>query len=512
MPRARLSMRKIKEILRLKWHHHLSDRKVAHQCGISRPTVKEYLRRAQAAGLSWPLPDELDDHQLEIRLYPSAPSPSDRDKPKPHWSHIHRELKHKSVTLYLLWVEYRQQYPNGYQYSWFCEHYRQWLGRCDLSMRQTHRAGEKCFVDYAGQTVDIIDSQTGEIKSAQIFIAVLGASNYTYCEATLSQTLPDWLMAHARAFDYFGGVPELIVPDNLKSAVTKPHRYEPDLNPSYQDLAEHFNTTVLPARVRKPRDKAKVENGVLLVERWILAVLRHQQFFSLSELNGAIARCLETLNQKHFKKLPGSRLSMFKDIDQPALNPLPENRYVFAEFKKVRVHLDYHVEIDGHYYSVPHQLVKKQLDTRITEHTIECFLKGKRIASHVRSYFKGRHTTVIEHMPAQHQHYAQYSTDMFINWASSVGPATAQVVKLIIKARRHPQQAYRSCLGLMRLGKSYSPDRLENACLHAISMNSLSYKSIESILKHRIDQQSVHPFAPSPLPHHDNVRGKDYYH
>ncbi len=393
MPAKRLSMRKIKEVLRLKAAG-LSNRRIAFTCGISRPTVAEYIRRANFAKLKWPLPNNLSDAEIEQRLFPPPPSVSRDKRSIPDWSDIHLDLKRKSVTLFLLWQEYKEANPDGFQYSWFCEHYRKWSGKLDLVMRHEHRAGEKLFVDYAGQTVPVINPQTGEVTDAQIFVAVLGASNYTFAEATRSQALPDWIGSHVRAFSFFGGVPEVIIPDNLKSGVSKSCRYEPDINPSYQDLASHYNTAVVPARVRKPRDKAKAENGVLVVERWILARLRNQRFFSMTDLNRAISSLLTKLNNRPFKKLDGCRRSHFDSLDKPALRPLPLQAYEFAEWKKARVHVDYHVEVKGHYYSVPHNLVKKQLDIRMTACTIECFHQGKRVASHLRRHLKGRHSSL----------------------------------------------------------------------------------------------------------------------
>jgi transposase len=506
-------MRKIREVLRLYWAHGLSKRKTARSCGISRPAVDEYLRRAEAAGLSWPLPANLDDSALERLLFPAAPALPAPMRGLPDWSTIHRELRRKGVTLFLLWQEYRERHPQGYQYSWFCERYRAWRGRLDVVMRQDHRAGEKLFVDYAGQTVPVVDRLSGEVRAAQIFVAVLGASNYTYAEATWTQGLPDWIGSHQRCFRYLDGVPEIVVPDNLRSGVTKAHRYEPDANPTYQDMATHYGVAVLPARVRRPRDKAKVEAGVLVVERWILATLRHRTFFSLAELNAAIRELLEKLNDRPFKKLPGSRREHFERLDKPALQPLPAEPYVYAEWKKARVHIDYHVAVDGHYYSVPHALIKKQLDVRITQHTLECFHRGNRVASHRRAYQKGRHTTVPAHMPEAHRKAGEWSPERLARWAARTGPATEKLILRVLSARKHPQQAYRSCLGILRLGKAYGEQRLEAACRRALTLGSHSYKSIESILKHRLDEQ---PLAEQPelaLPEdHDNIRGPSYYH
>jgi transposase len=506
-------MRKIKDVLRLKFDSGLSNRQIARSSGIGRPTVKEYLRRFEDAGLCWPAAEELDDATLERQLFPPPPSIPPSERAVPDWSHIREELRRKGVTLFLLWQEYKAAHPEGFQYSWFCRQYRAWEEKLDVVMRQPHRAGEKLFVDYAGQTVEVVDRASGEVKAAQIFVAVLGASNYTYAEATWSQQLPDWIGSHVRAFQFFGGVSEVVVPDNLRSGVTKAHRYEPDLNPTYQDLASHYGVAVLPARARRPRDKAKAEVGVQVVERWILAALRHRTFFSLAELNQAIRDLLERLNRRPFKKLPGSRQSLFEQLDRPALRPLPGEPYVFAEWKKVRVHIDYHVEVEGHYYSVPYQLVKRQLDVRFTAHTVECFHQGERIASHVRSSLKGRHTTVADHMPTAHREYAQWTPQRLIRWAEHTGPATAGVIQNILERRAHPQQGFRSCLGIMRLGKGFGEQRLEAACRRALALGTCSYKSIESILRQGLECQPLP--APQELTlclEHDNIRGSHYYH
>jgi transposase len=509
-------MRKIKEVLRLKWASQLSHRQIAKICQISRPTVSEYIRRAESAQLTWPLPADLDESQLESRLFPPPPAVPASMRGSPDWPQVYLEKKGKHVTMFLLWQEYRQLHPQGYQYSWFCEHYRQWLGRRDLVMRQDHRAGEKLFVDYAGQTVSIVDPRTGEIRQAQIFVATLGASNYTYAEATWSQTLPDWIGSHRRTFEFLGGVTELIVPDNLRSGVSKAHRYEPDINPSYQDMASHYDVAILPARVRRPKDKGKVEQSVLVVERWILAALRHHTFFTLAALNQQIGQLLTQLNIRPFKKLPGCRQSLFESLDRPALKPLPREPYQYAEWKKVRVHIDYHVEVDGHYYSVPHALVKRQLDARVTAHTIECFYKGNRVASHARSWQKGRHTTVRQHMPESHRKYGDWSPQRLINWAQQSGPGTAKIIETILSERRHPEQGYRSCLGVLRLGKSFGDSRLEAACQRALLLGTHRYKSIESILKNGLDQQPIAALDITDdeaiTEDHDNVRGPNYYH
>ena len=513
MPAERVTMRKIKDILRLKWACGLSNRQVAASCGVARSTVAETLYRATAAGVSWPLPEDLDDQQLETRLYPAAPSPTNSPRAMPDWATIHQELARKGVTLALLWQEYQAAHPNGYQYSRFCDRYGAWRATLDRCLRQEHRAGEKLFVDYAGQTVPVQDRQTREIRPAQIFVAVLGASNYTYAEATWTQTLPDWTGSHVRAFAFLGGVPAIIVPDNLRSGVTKACRYEPELNPTYADLAQHYGVAVIPARVRKPRDKAKVEAGVLLVERWILACLRHQTFFSLAELNTAIAACLERLNRRPFKKLPGSRQSQFEAVDRPALQPLPLEPYVYAEWRTVRVNIDSHVEIDGHYYSVPSPLIQTALDVRLTVATVECFHKNQRVASHVRSAERGRHTTVVAHLPSSHQRYLAWSPSRLMQWAKTIGPAAGTVVAELLARRPHPEQGYRSCLGILRLERTYGAGRLEAACRRAQALDAFAYKSVHSILKAGLDHQPLPESAPTvPLPfEHDHLRGATYY-
>lgn len=507
-------MRKVKEILRLTYENGLSRRQVAQSVALARATITDYLRRFEASGLTWPAAAALDAATLERRLFPSACPDPVPQRPEPDWATVHRELRRKGVTLMLLWQEYKARDPEGYQYSWFCDAYRAWAGRRDLVMRQTHRAGETLFVDYAGQTVPVIDRTTGEVRQAQIFVAVLGASNYTYAEASWSQGLLDWIQAHVRAFAFLGGVPECLVPDNLKAGVTQPHRYEPDLNPTYQELAAHYGTAILPARVRRPKDKAKVEAGVLLVERWILAALRHQTFFSLSELNRAIRTLLTRLNARPFRKLPGSRQALFETLDRPALRPLPDAPYVYAEWRKARVHIDYHVEVDRHYYSVPYQLVKHAIEIRLTAHTVECFFQGNRVASHARAHLPGRHTTLPEHMPTAHRQYAEWTPERLVRWAEKSGPATAALIQRLLERRTHPQQGFRSALGIMRLGKSYGADRLEAACARALELGALSYRSLESILRQGLDRTPVTTpeEAPATPAEHEHLRGARYYH
>ena len=506
-------MRKIKEVLRLKWDQKLTNRQIAKSCSISHSTVREYVLRAELAGLSWPLDPDLDDAAIEHMLFPVAQTHGSVKRQMPDMKYLFQELRKKSVTLQLLWYEYKQSNPEGYQYSQFCNRYRHWAKKLDVTLRQEHRAGEKMFVDYAGQTVPIINPCTGEIMKAHIFIAVLGASNYIYAEASLAEDLPAWIKAHIHAFEFFQGVTEIIVPDNLKAGVTSPCRYEPDINPTYQDLAKHYGTIVIPARSAKPRDKAKVESAVLVAERWILAALRNHTFFSVAELNEAIAQKLTELNNRRFKKLDTSRRYLFQTLDKPALKALPLGRYEYAEWKKARVNIDYHIEIDRHYYSVPYQLVREQVDVRLTSTTVEVLFKNRRVASHQRSYRQGGFTTLREHMPQSHRRYLDWTPSRIISWAGKNGPNTKKLVIRVLESRPHPEQGFRSCLAIMRLGKRYTPQRLEAACERALMIKAFSYKSVESILKRGLDQQVLvfdQTETPPPVTHH-NIRGRGYY-
>ena len=507
----RLSMRMIREVLRLKFECGLSDRKIAKSTGIARSSIGDYVRRFHDSGLVWPLSAALKDLELESCLFPWSPSVPADQRPVPDWLWVHQELRRKGVTLFLLWQEYKAAHPEGFQYAWFCVTYQAWRGRRDLVMRQTHRAGEKLFVDFCGMTVPLTDRQSGEVRPAQIFVAVMGASNYTYAEAVASQGLADWIGAHVRAFAFFGGVTEVLVPDNLAAGVTKTCRYEPDIQTTYAEMAAHYGMAVVPARVRKPKDKAKVEAGVLLVERWVLARLRNHVFCSLTALNQAIRELLERLNQRPFKKLPGSRRSAFESLDRPALKPLPAIPYELAYWKQAKLHVDYHVEVDGHYYSAPHALVGRPLDVRYTATTVEVFHHGQRVASHAKVDIPGRHTTVESHMPPHHR-FAKWSPERLVGWAEKTGPATAGLVSAILHRRRHPEQGYRSCLGILRLGERYGAARLEAACQRALSIKALSYRSVESILSHGLDAQPLTPPELSPRLPHDNLRGPEYFH
>jgi len=512
MPQNRVAMRKIREILRLAWSCGQTRHAIAVSCGVGKTTVIDTLCRASAAGLHWPLSSDLDDERLESLLYPVQPRAATSRRTLPDWASLHNELlSHKNLTLMLLWQEYKEREPSGYQYSQFCDLFRRWQGKLDLSMRQEHRAGEKMFVDYCGQTVPIVDPATGEIRDAQVFVAVMGASNYTYAEATWSQSLADWTGSHVRTFSNFGAVPHCIVPDNLLSGVTKTCRYEPGINATYQELATHYGTAVIPARVRKPRDKPKVEAGVQFVQRFILAGLRHHTFFSLAEVNAAIKERLELLNNRPFRKLPGTRKSRFEELDRPAMLPLPELPYEYAQWKIARVHIDYHVDIDGHFYSVPYRLVREQVDVRYTSATVECFHKGNRIASHPRSFVKGKHTTNPAHMPLSHREYAEWTPERLISWATQTGKATAAVVESILSRKAYAEHGYRSCMGIISLGKRFGKERLEAACERALFIKGISYTSIKSILNNNLDQKPLPKQLELLTVAHENIRGTDYY-
>lgn len=506
-----LTMRKTREILRLGLQCGMSYRDIARSCSSSHPTAIKYLKAAKQAALTYEQIKDMDDVSLHKLLKEHSGKQRKEGRPQPEWAYIHQELKKKGVTLTLLWQEYKEINPQGYQSTQFCEHYQQWRKRLKLSMRQTYKAGEKLFVDYAGQTVAIHNQGTGVISQASIFVAALGASNYTYAEAQPDESLCSWIGAHVRAFEYFEGVPKTVISDNLKSGVSRACRYEPDINPAYNDMALHYGTAVIPARVRRPQDKAKVENAVQLVSRWILARLRKRIFFSVGELNSAIRELLSELNNRPFQKLPGSRLSVFKDIEQAVLLPLPQYRYQFAQWKKAKVNIDYHVELFGHYYSVPYTLVQHQVEIRYTAAVVEILYKGKRITSHRRSQVKGRHTTIREHMPESHRRYLEWTPSRIINWAKHSGTATSEMVETIIKLRKHPEQGYRSCLGILRLSKKYSTQRLEAACARALSFNAYSYKSVRSILEKGLDQDFCPESSSYPEIKHENIRGSGYF-
>ena len=508
-------MRKIREVLRLKLGLGLKDREIARSCSIPRSSVANYVFRARQAGLCrWPLSPDLGDEALEALLFPPVVTRVTSPKAAvPDFAWIHEQVhRHKHVTLQLLWEEYKETDHDGYQYSQFCELYRRWVRKIDVVLRQEHRAGEKMFVDHAGQTVPVVARETGEIRQASIFVAVLGASNYTYAEATWKRDLACWIGSHSRAVEFYGGVPFMTVPDNWKAGVKDPCYYEPDLNPTYRDWADHYDTVVIPARVRKPRDKAKVEAGVLIVERWILAALRHRTFFNLADLNQAIGELLVRLNNRKFRKLDTTRAKLFESLEKPVLKPLPSTPFPFAEWKTVRVNIDYHVEIYRHYYSVPYQHVHEELEARISETSIEIFRKGRRIAIHVRSNVAGHHTTLSEHRPKKHQDL-EWTVSRIADKGRAIGPSTATLLERIMQSRKHPELGYRSSLGVLRLGNRYTSERLEAACRRAVAMNTCSYRSIKSMLATGFDRQPLDQLE-IPAAHHEvhaNVRGAGYY-
>ena len=514
MPEPRLSMKKIKEVLRLRslgLHQH----QIARSCSIGQSTVHHYLKRAAVAGINWPLAAEIDEVELERRLFPLPLAPAERaNLPPLDFVGLHRELTtHKHVTLQLLWEEYHQAHPEGYRYSWFCQLYRDWLDQQDIVLRQQHRAGEKLFVDHAGDTIALTHPQTGEVLPAYLFVAVLGASNYIYAEATLNRDLPNWIGSHVRAFEFFGACPEIVVPDNWKTGVSRACRYEPDLNQTYAEMARHYGVAIIPARPAKPRDKAKVEQGVLLAERWIIAALRHRTFFDLGSLNQAIVELRDRLNHRPFKKREGCRWDLFCQLDRPALRPLPAQPYCFGDWKTLRVNIDYHVELERHYYSVPYQLIGQQVDARWTAATVEIFHRGLRVASHARSTVPYQATTQDGHRPKSHRAHLEWTPSRMIEWAATTGPATAKLVETILASKPHPEAGYRSCLGVIRLGKTYSLQRLEAAARRALHLRACSYPSIKSILACGLDRQPLpQEAAPSAPPiQHPNIRGAGYF-
>jgi len=511
MSQTKLTMRQIQEILRLKHQNHLSIREIARSCGLPASTVGDYLQRAKAAGLSWPLPEGQGEKEL-LQLLIVHPVVVPAAGPAlPDWSAIHKELGRKSVTLLLLWQEYRQTQPEGYGYSRFCQLYQRWAGTLDPVLRQVHLPGEKMFVDWAGQTMPLHNEQDGSVSAAHLFVAVLGASNKTYAEAFENEQLAAWLRAHCHAFAFFQGVARITVPDNLKTGVVRPCRYEPVLHRSYQELAEHYGTVILPARIRKPRDKAKVEGAVLITERQILAALRDQRFFNVAQLNAAIRPLLAQLNEQPFQKLAGSRNSWFETLEKGRLLPLPATVFELADWSTAKVNIDYHVAVDKHYYSVPHQLIHQELDVRLTDQTVELFAHGKRVAAHRRSRVAGRFTTLEEHRPKSHQRYLEWTPSRILEWVKTIGPECVKVVAKIMADRPHPEQGFRSALGIIRLGKAVGHDRLEAACRRALHFGTCSYASLKSILDHHLEARLVEPELPLPSPTHENLRGGPYY-
>jgi transposase len=514
-------MRKIKDVLRLHLVGGVSScRQLARAIGCGKSAVADCLRRAAAAGLDrWEAIAALDEGELERRLYPTTSAPIVRkQRPLPDWTKIREELARRDhqVTLALLWTEYKAEHPEGYQYSQFADLYRRFEKKLSVVLRQQHRAGEKVFVDFC-DGINLIDPATGELIPTQLFVGALGASSYTFAIATLSQELPVWLDCHVRMYEYMGGVAALTIPDNLRSGVSRPDRYEAEINPSYRELAQHYDTCVIPARIRKPRDKAKVEAAVLVAQRWILAALRHRKFYHLNELNAAIGELLVKLNDRVMRHVKQSRRQLFERLDRPALKALPSRPYEYADWGQVRVNIDYHVSVDEHFYSAPYKLIHETLWYRASHRTVELFHQGKRIASHVRSFQKYGYTTDPAHRPASHRAHLEWTPSRLIRWGQSIGANTSTVIEYVIRTRPHPEQGYRSALGILRLAEKFSPTRLEQACEKALAIQSPGYRTVKTLLEQRMEA--------APLPAGDartedtvaqlgaaNVRGRGYYH
>jgi transposase len=507
-------MFKTKDVLRMHFEAQLSRRQIARALSLSRAGVQTTIERAEKAGLTWPLPEEMTDAALESCLYPAPTSVTGRPPiPLPDWTEVRRELSNKHVTRRILWEEYRASHSDGIGYSQYCDRYRQWLRHLDPVMRIDRKAGEKLFVDWSGDPAEFIDPETGEVRQAPLFVAVLGTSSYLYAEATRTEQLHDWVMAHVRALTALGGAPPILVPDNTKTAVTKPCYYEPTLNRTYAEMAAHYGMAILPARVRRPKDKPTSESGVLLAQRAILGRLRKRQFFSLAQLNEAIAEQIDAINQAPFQKLEGSRQSHFDEVDLPALRPLPQTPYEFAEWLRPRAGVNYHIQVEKHFYSVPHRLIRRQVTVRLTGSTLEVFYEDERVASHRRSFRKYGYTTVAEHMPSNHRLYTEWNPERILKWAATAGESVAELCGQIMRSRPHPEQGFRACLGIMRLAKLYDKKRTEAACKRALAAQTVSYKSVESILKNGLDG---HPLCdtetPDSLPDHEHVRGADFFH
>lgn len=514
MPTKRISMRKLRETLRLGLQAELSMRPIQRSLRISLGAVQKVLSKAKELELTWDTIEQLDDRQLADLFYPASDNQPSSKFQQPDWGDVHRELSRKGVTKHLLWEEYTQSYPNRcYSYSQYCALYLEWVKKQKRSMRQVHKAGEKLFVDYAGQTVPIVCNATGEVESAQIFVAVLGASNYIFAEATRSQKLADWTGSHVRAFEFFGGVTELIVPDNLRSGVTKACRYEPELNTAYQQLGEHYGTVIIPARPRKPKDKSKAEIGVQIIERWILARLRHHTFFSLAELNQCIKSLLKEVNNKPFQRLNGTRKEWFELLDKPVLSPLPKRAYEYTEIKQVKVNIDYHIQYDEHIYSVPHHLVGERVELHVKANIVAVFFYNRRVTSHPRKYHRGM-TTLPEHMPESHQKHHQWTSERLMSWAKSIGDEVFIWVKALMAKKQHEEQAYRVCLGLLNLSRTYAEKRIDKACAIANKNNLYRLAQVKNILKSNQDKLCSDEEKQLPLlpQNHENIRGPESFH
>ena len=511
MATERLSMRNVREVLRQKLELKMTHRAVAQVVGISNGAVGTLMARWNALGFEWEQVKGLSEDELEQRIFgPRLPSTATRPLPDMLW--VHRELTRPGVTLELLHVEYLEKHADGYRYSRFCELYHRWLKEQRLSMRQVHRAGERLFIDYSGKKPVVVDAITGEVREVELFVAVLGASSYVYAEASWTQKLADFIASTTRALEFLGGVPLALVIDNLKSGVTRADRYEGDVNRTYEEMATHYGTVVLPARPYKPKDKAKVEVSVQVVQRWILARLRNRVFHSLGELNLAIDELLDSVNGRVTKHLKRSRAQLFAELDKPALKALPASRYEVAYWKTVKPNIDYHVELFDHLYSTPYTLRNDVLDARVTATTVEFFLRGTRVAMHPRGTGRGP-TTLTSHMPHSHRAHAEWTPSRFIQWASEVGPQTRALVTAILEERPHPEMGYRSCLGILRLAKKYGPTRLELACGRAVRVRARSYRHVATLLEKGLESTPLPSDSDGLQPVlHENLRGRDYYH
>lgn len=510
MPRERISMRKIKEVLRLVFDCKASKYQAAKASGISHSTAGDYLARFKAAGIAWPLPTDAANTFLEEKLYPK--SLSNRCVRAPlDYEYLFREVRRPYVTLTLLWEEYKIQHPDGYQRSQFAQLFREYNKKLQFSMRQEHKAGEKTFIDF-GDGLFLTDPKTGDKIPTKLFVSVWGASCYTYSRATLGEDLESWIDVNTRAFEYFKCAPKALVPDNLKAGVTKACRYEPELNPTYADFARHYGVAILPARPYRPKDKAKVENGVLIAKRLIIGRLRNRIFTSLADLNQAIFELIEALNDKPLTALKVSRKDLFESLDKPNALKLPEDSFEFAQWKKARVGINYHVAFEKHFYSVPYTLIHEELEIRATLTTVEIYKKGQRLYSHKRSYKIHGYTTQKEHMPPSHQKYLEWTPERIIEWAKKYGPSVEELVNTILFEREHPEQAYRSCLGIIRLANHYDPARLNKACQRAIAYHNHSYRAVRTILEKNLDQiEASITQSPASVLLHENVRGPEYY-
>lgn len=511
---SRLSMRNVREILRLKYGEaKLSHRAIGLAVRASPGTVGDIILRFKASDLTWPLPDELNDFLLEQRLYASKRLGVTTDKVVPDWKFIHAEMSRPDVTRALLWSEYKAENGDrGFEYSRFCDGYSEWRGKLNLSMRQVHVFGEKCYVDFAGKTVPIVDERTGEILfDAQIFVGVLGGSSYTFAEAVASQNIPCWIHAHVKMLEFFGGVPQIVVPDNLKSAVTKASFYDPEINPTYNEWAKHYCIAVLPARVRKPKDKAKAEVGVQLVQRWILAALRNRTFYGLDELNEAIAGLLDLLNRKPFKRMPGSREQLFQR-ERELLGPLPARPYDLGIWSRgIRVPFDYHVKADQRLYSVPYRFADEKVEIRLSTSLVEIYHSGQRVASHKRAFGEGPPITDPDHMPSSHRAYAEWTPERIIAWASEIGSTVGEFCAQLMARRTHPEQGFRSCIGIIQLSKKYGNASLLAACKKANRLRSFNFRCVNSILKNNLQDQPEATTTALVEPRHENIRGAAYY-